>query len=1411
MEDDDFGDLYTDVLTTTFQASQPQNDAPAAGNKSTSFQGRSIDLNVNSDDEEIILEAQDSKNFNSQSADGLNLSVAIEGKSLPETTGFDLNLDSNQEGKGIPGLSGNEGGEVMFRARVLEKGEGVKLPESTSAGSNFTAEEENDINIVVEEGDNKVYNLVEIDENMKSVNENTNNSGDQKKESVNFASESGVGEIVSEPVIPGLSGEPENRGGADFEDEWDSEESEDDLQIVLNDNNHVPMGMERMAGMDDDDDDDGEPLVIVADDGDTGHHHLQMTEEQVWDGEDMGPGAEGERKELGEAAKASGGGAVAATVVQPKIGFSNHAYHHPFHSQFKYVRPGAAPMPGAAPVGPGGTPGQVRPTVPIGPTAGRGRGDWRPSGITGAVPMQKGFRPGYGMPGWGANAAGRGFGSGLDFTLPSHKTIFEVDIDSFEEKSWRLPGIDVSDFFNFGLNEDTWKDYCKQLEQLRIETTMQSKIRVYESGRTEQEYDPDLPPELAAAVGIQDIPSENANLRTDAGANDLARASARGRHPLPVGRPIPIETGSGDRLPSIDTRRPRMHDSDAIIEIICQADDEDVAEQQENDPSKVDLRGDDEIDDLPQEDTENNDVFSQAYDGHKKELVGGSAQFTKTVRDDEIVGDDALHLPLEARGKYHTGREFGVPQEERRTNERAVVGSPSMASGENEREKQHGDNEKEESFDSGDGNHSRVSSPVTIGSAGEQAVSDRVNTEEDLVADGGSFEMEREEMALDATTKSNPQDEENSMHSTRKQAQSSRGEEPSQENDGGEDSKAARSSENSKPRSESSKDYRKFHDGVEDEVLQDDRSMGTDNIRRQVVYEDNDNRRGHRERQETRRHHIAVKGGEDSYARRGVDPNSSVRRHVKSESIDRRKESDVSEGGWHRRDEDIYGRRMRFGDTRNREHGGEIGSRHRSKVRESERSEKDEYQQPKNQLDNSSWRGDNHDKDLGSKHRDRVDNFKRWNEKVDDLHSKRSKEEVPISREYTENEGFSHNHRESSSRRKRERDDDFDQRKRDDQARLKNDDLHYVRLKEEGSFQRERNERQRERDEWHRLKPSHEEILSRREREETRAGMRSARGAEDKTWTSHSRGKDEYKGSGREHYSKDIGRQSEQLKRRDRAENDSLSQHRGYEDVYARVNQLNNNEKRTRQERSTTREERIAFASETSRLHENKHKESSRKSKESESGDHNFLIPSKRNQDEHSGQRSEMVKSRSRTNHESGENEIRVNSHSSRKHKEEVSSDEERPSSRQGRSKLERWTSHKDRDFGITITSKSSSSKSKDIDTYTASGASLVLPNEPSKQVEDKTQPSSKEKDTGGAEVNDADTKPMDDIHLDTVAKLKKRSERFKLPMPSEKDAMVIKKMESEPLPSGQIETQPDSEIKPERPARKRRWTGNLK
>ncbi|KAE8654577.1 hypothetical protein F3Y22_tig00117048pilonHSYRG00842 [Hibiscus syriacus] len=170
-------------------------------------------------------------------------------------------------------------------------------------------------------------------------------------------------------------------------------------------------------------------------------------------------------------------------------------------------------------------------------------------------------------------------------------------------------------------------------------------------------------------------------------------------------------------------------------------------------------------------------------------------------------------------------------------------------------------------------------------------------------------------------------------------------------------------------------------------------------------------------------------------------------------------------------------------------------------------------------------------------------------------------------------------------------------------------------------------------------------------------------------------------------------------------------------------------------------------------------------------------------------------------------NENPVHYNPSRKHREDASSDDEQKESKRGRSKLERWTSHKERDFSINSKS-STSSKIKEIEKINNVEAleSNKTPDEPGTSVEPAENHSSDNKIFGEPETKDADTRPSEDRHLDTVEKLKKRSERFKLPMPKEKDALAIKKMESEPLPSTKNETPAVSEVKPERPARKRRW-----
>eukprot|EP01121_Diplochlamys_sp_Union-15-3_P021263 TRINITY_DN8570_c0_g1_i1.p1 TRINITY_DN8570_c0_g1~~TRINITY_DN8570_c0_g1_i1.p1 ORF type:complete len:356 (-),score=52.85 TRINITY_DN8570_c0_g1_i1:25-1092(-) len=75
------------------------------------------------------------------------------------------------------------------------------------------------------------------------------------------------------------------------------------------------------------------------------------------------------------------------------------------------------------------------------------------------------------------------------------KTIFDLDIDSLDEKPWRKPGADITNYFNYGFTEETWRAYCQKQIQMRLEQQMQSKIKVYESNKAGAE----LPPELDAA------------------------------------------------------------------------------------------------------------------------------------------------------------------------------------------------------------------------------------------------------------------------------------------------------------------------------------------------------------------------------------------------------------------------------------------------------------------------------------------------------------------------------------------------------------------------------------------------------------------------------------------------------------------------------------------------------------------------------------------------------------------------------------------------------------------------------------------------------------------------------------------------------------------------------------------------
>ncbi|CAH9086642.1 unnamed protein product [Cuscuta epithymum] len=1399
MEDDDeFGDLYSDVLRPLTAAFQSQQSPPAAqhleeggaveaeGSKATeSFQGIQTDPEVVKEDRGINSGAQKSNydpNISSESSlvveERTNAPREEEKQHIKKILDFNLNLNQeieNPEGSTGTGIDLNKSD---LGERVFEKSD-AESRDLTFGDSNL--KDEAKIDVVVEEMNDKDDGLLQKDEN---IVDRLIAGG---SEAGSFVMETGDSKpLIPGVSIPGVSGAAETGRDGALVTEWESDSDDDDLHIVLNEHNHGPMGMDIMGGMGadgDEDDDDGEPLVIVANTDDP--NHPPMVEEQEWV-EEMVSSAEGEKKD--DATKVIVGAGFA-----PKIGYSNHGYHHPFHSQFKYVRPGATPIPGAPTAGPGATPGQVLPP-PLNTSlvAGRGRGDWRPMGIKGPLTMQKGF-PGYGMPGWGSNSAGRGIG--LDFTLPSHKTIFEVDIDGFDEKPWRLPGIDVSDFFNFGLNEESWKDYCKQLEQFRLESTMQGKIRVYESGRTEQEYDPELPPELAAASVIQDISTENANLgKTELGQNDLTKGSIRSRPPLPTGRPIQVENGSGERLPSIDTRPPRLRDSDAIIEIVCQdsGDEENNSEQPKNQASREDTRGVDEISDLQHEESRNADGFQHAYNGWKRDFPGRRAEFNPGA--DMSQGDRITILPSE---EPDFGEQASVAHDMNWEKSRAHRRSSDMGASGSPKDKQSAlDNQREESLSVDDGRTSLSSSPMSNRSLHEEALENNNNLH-DLAPAQRNSGVKKEKKVVDERTISGKMKDVSLMSSAKNLKLRSRVEDPSpQDTEGGEDSKA---SGNSKTRSESSKEYRKLQDGLEEEV-QGERFAHVENTRKTSGEEDRLRRKG-RDEKESEKHRVVGKGREDSYMRKGYESSSAHHLHHKTSTVDWRKERDHSDVSWqHHRDDDMHGRRSKVDDSRKREHVDEIESKHRNRSRDIDRSEREGRHLLRKQLDNNGSLRPDLEKDAVVWHRER-DDLKYRYDTIDDRHSKRRKEDPKSSRERVDREESSHARGDGTLlRRKRERDDLSDQRKRDEQ-RLRDD----TRYKEEVLFQSERGERHRDRGDWYRHKQSQDEALSsKRERDELRGGLRAGRAAEEKSWVGP-HGKDEYKGSDREYHSKDPGRHVEHLKRREHDENTSPSRHRSREDVYGRGHQPSNDDRRARSERVSTRQDHSAHESDGLKVHEKKRRESSAKDRASEAGDHNSMLPSRLNEDDRSGHASETVSLKRKTEKGSDDNEIQVNHQTSKKHREDASSDDERPDSKRGRSKLERWTSHKERDFSSVNTTKSSSSSLPIKENDVITGL-----HETSKKADDNEQ-LQQQNESNEISIGSVDVKRVEDKHLETVEKLKKRSERFKLPMPGgDKEVTTVKKTDNESLASaGQMESRPDSEVKPERPPRKRRWTSS--
>ncbi|KAM5568766.1 hypothetical protein ABKV19_016340 [Rosa sericea] len=147
------------------------------------------------------------------------------------------------------------------------------------------------------------------------------------------------------------------------------------------------------------------------------------------------------------------------------------------------------------------------------------------------------------------------------FRLPWYRTILDVDIESFEEKSWRYPGVEITDYFNFDLNEDSWKEYCNSLEQLRqLKSTqygMPGSSKFYQAKEAGSEY----------GRFTQETMPEEMNY---AGSWTYAPPSSTVSDCRPKGKAIQIEDSIVERQPSFDSRHPRSWNSDVVIQISVQ-------------------------------------------------------------------------------------------------------------------------------------------------------------------------------------------------------------------------------------------------------------------------------------------------------------------------------------------------------------------------------------------------------------------------------------------------------------------------------------------------------------------------------------------------------------------------------------------------------------------------------------------------------------------------------------------------------------------------------------------------------------------------------------------------------------------------------------------------------------------------
>jgi pre-mRNA 3'-end-processing factor FIP1 len=180
-----------------------------------------------------------------------------------------------------------------------------------------------------------------------------------------------------------------------------------------------------------------------------------------------------------------------------------------------------------------------------------------------------GSAAGRGGPVFGAGARGSGLLANLPQAARSGKSVLELDIAELEEKPWRKPGADLSDYFNYGFNEETWRAYCQKQQAMRSEQASAGRIRVYESQKPDLRAD--LPPELlhASIAAAASSPSPSSSQPPVAAPRLVPKPAAR--QPSATVAAVAAPSGGNSGAPAATHRRRPRDADDSVIQLVAAA------------------------------------------------------------------------------------------------------------------------------------------------------------------------------------------------------------------------------------------------------------------------------------------------------------------------------------------------------------------------------------------------------------------------------------------------------------------------------------------------------------------------------------------------------------------------------------------------------------------------------------------------------------------------------------------------------------------------------------------------------------------------------------------------------------------------------------------------------------------------